>query len=81
MGREAVKVLDVWLALSTILAMGAFLLLGGPLWAAARAPVFRAGPQAPGWLALATLWLSRVVGGAMIVLALVLAGAVLWVPA
>lgn len=72
--------LDVWLALSIILARGVFLLLGGPLWAASRVQVFGAGPQAPGWAALATLWVSRLVGGAMIVVGLVLGGALLWVP-
>ena len=75
-----IQVLDTWLAIGAIVAMGAFLLLGGPVWAASTARVFRTGPGAPGWLAVATVWVSRAVGGAMILVGLVLAGTLLWVP-
>lgn len=72
--------LDVWLSVGVILAMGVFLLAGGPLRVASRARVFAAGLEAPGWLALATVWLSRGLGLGMILAGLALAGSLFWLP-
>lgn len=59
--------LDVWLALGAMLAMGAFLLLGGPLWVARRPPFSRVGPEAPRWFEVVVRLASRLAGTVLVV--------------